>query len=424
MLVKTIGDEVVQKMIRELEIQKFLRKNPKNWKEILCAPPYSLLIKEGEASSAGAVLFKYDQKTSDFNIPLVKECRGIILDKDDNWNVIRYAYNKFFNYGEQFADDINWPTSQVQEKIDGSLMTATFWKRKGTILVSTNGTINAFETPVMAQGGSFLDKCPYDTFGALFGAVMNEKCPDWVDTIKRFPDLTFIFELVSPYNKIVVEYDKPDVYLTGIRNNKTFGEINPRELNYLFLEIERPKIYSLNGITECLNAVEALNKNTQGIIENEGYVVVDCNWKRVKIKSPLYAMKHYLLDKPITEKRVLEIIRAGEKDEFLTYCPNFKKEFDYVEEKLDGLYHEMEYLKDLTLEHLDMPQPEFVRIAKYYKKLADWMYKCRKENDLTPKEWLFGGRKYISKKGEEKITEGVFTDTIIELLGEDFDYEN
>ena len=32
------------------------------------------------------------------------------------------------------------------------------------------------------------------------------------------------------------------------------------------------------------------------------------------------------------------------------------------------------------------------------------------------------GRK--SKKGEEKITEGVFTDTIIELLGEDFDYEN
>lgn len=404
-------------MIKELEIQKFLRKNPKNWKEILCAPPYSLLIKEGEGDYAGAVLFKYDQKTSDFNIPLVKECRGIILDKDDNWNVIRYAYNKFFNYGEQFADDINWPTSQVQEKIDGSLMTAIFWKRKGMILISTNGTINAFETPVMAQGGSFLDKCPYDTFGALFGAVMNEKCPDWVDTIKRFPDLTFIFELVSPYNKIVVEYDKPDVYLTGIRNNKTFSEINPRELNYLFLEIERPKIYPLNGITECLNAVEALNKNTQGIIENEGYVVVDRNWKRVKIKSPLYAMKHYLLDKPITEKRILEIIRAGEKDEFLTYCPNFKKEFDFIEEKIAKLEIKMLGLKEEVFKLDNIPQKEFFNSIKNINpNLTGWMCECRKYPTITPKEWLFGGMKYINKKGEEKITEGVFMNTLINLL--------
>ena len=404
-------------MVKELEIQKFLRKNPKNWKEILCAPPYSLLIKEGEGDAAGAVLFKYDQKTSDFNIPLVKECRGIILDKDDNWNVIRYAYNKFFNYGEQFVDDIDWSTSQVQEKIDGSLMTATFWKRKRVVLVSTNGTINAFETPVMAQGGSFLDKCPYDTFGALFGAVMDEKCPDWVDTIKRFPDLTFIFELVSPYNKIVVEYDKPDVYLTGIRNNKTFGEINPRELNYLFLEIERPKIYPLNGITECLNAVEALNKDTQGIIENEGYVVVDRNWKRVKIKSPLYAMKHYLLDKPITEKRVLEIIRVGEKDEFLTYCPNFKKEFDYIEEKLIKLEIKMLGLKEEVFKLDNIPQKEFFNYVKNIDpNLTGWMCECRKHPNITPKEWLFGGMKYINKKGEEKITEGVFMNTLIELL--------
>ena len=404
-------------MIKELEIQKFLRKNPKNWKEILCAPPYSLLIKEGEASSAGAVLFKYDQKTSDFNISLVKECRGIILDKDDNWNVIRYAYNKFFNYGEQFADDVDWSTSQVQEKIDGSLMTATFWKRKGMILISTNGTINAFETPVMAQGGSFLDKCPYDTFGALFGAVMNEKCPDWMDTIKRFPDFTFIFELVSPYNKIVVEYDKPDVYLTGIRNNKTFGEINPRELNYLFLEIERPKIYPLNGITECLNAVEALNKNTQGVIENEGYVVVDRNWKRVKIKSPLYAMKHYLLDKPITEKRVLEIIRAGEKDEFLTYCPNFKKEFDFIEEKIAKLEIKMLGLKEEVFKLDNIPQKGFFNSVKNIdSNLTGWMCECRKHPNITPREWLFGGMKYINKKGEEKITEGVFMNTLINLL--------
>ena len=404
-------------MIRELEIQKFLRKNPKNWKEILCAPPYSLIIKEGEAGCAGAVLFKYDQINSDFNISLVKECRGIILDKDDNWKVIRYAYNKFFNYGEQFADDIDWSTSQVQEKIDGSLMTATFWKRKRAVLVSTNGTINAFETPVMAQGGSFLDKCPYETFGDLFEAVMNDKCPDWRDVVTQCDDFTFIFELVSPYNKIVVEYDKPDVYLTGIRNNINFDEIDPRSVGEIFENIKCPKIYPLNGITECLNAVEALNKNTQGVIENEGYVVVDCSWKRVKIKSPLYAMKHYLLDKPITEKRVLEIIRVGEKDEFLTYCPNFKKEFDYVEEKLFKLENRMLKLKEEVNKLSDLSQKEFFNYVKELdNELTGWMCECRKYLDITPKEWLFGGRKYISRKGEERITEGIFTSTLLNLL--------
>ena len=404
-------------MIRELEIQKFLRKNPENWKEILCAPPYSLIIKEGEAGCAGAVLFKYDQINSDFNIPLVKECRGIILDKDDNWNVVRYAYNKFFNYGEQFADDVNWSTSQVQEKIDGSLMTVTFWKRKRAVLISTNGTINAFETLVMAQGGSFLDKCPYETFGDLFEAVMNDKCPDWRDVVTQCDDFTFIFELVSPYNKIVVEYDKPDIYLTGVRNNVTFDEINPRTVDKIFENIECPKIYPLNGISECLNAAEALNKNTQGVIENEGYVVVDNNWKRVKIKSPLYAMKHYLLDKPVTEKRVLEIIRAGEKDEFLTYCPNFKKEFDYVEEKLSNLENRMLKLKEEINKVNTLPQKEFFNYVETLdKELTGWMCKCRKYPDITPKEWMFGGKKYINKKGEEKIAEGLFTSTLLDLL--------
>lgn len=395
-----------------LKIQRFLRENPTNWKEELAAPPYNLIIKEGEGICEGVVLFKYDQISSDFNYDLVKECRGIILDKDDNWNVIRYAYNKFFNYGESFAAKIDWDSACVQEKVDGSLITVVYWERKHMLLVSTNGTINAFNTPIMGQGNSFLQKCPYSTFGEIFKDIIDGKHINW-KTIS--PDYTYIFELVSPYNKIVVEYDTPDVFLTGIRNNKTFEEVNPRELD-IFNEVRRPRIYSLNGLDECLSAAQALNKDKTSV-ENEGFVVVDKNWERVKIKSPIYVMSHYLIDKPLTQKRVLEIIRAGEKEEFLTYCPKYEKEFEYVENKIELLFTRMEELKRLTDENKELPQSDFAKIAQSYGSLSAWMFKCRRDNALTPKEWLFGGKKYISKNGEEKISEGIFINTLVELLG-------
>lgn len=36
----------------------------------------------------------------------MRECRAIILDRDNDWKVVSYPYNKFFNYGEKWADPI------------------------------------------------------------------------------------------------------------------------------------------------------------------------------------------------------------------------------------------------------------------------------------------------------------------------------
>ena len=64
------------------------------------------------------VMFKYDQLNSDFHNDIVKECRGLILDAD-TFEVVSYPFNKFFNYGEQYADDVDWHTAYVTEKLDG-----------------------------------------------------------------------------------------------------------------------------------------------------------------------------------------------------------------------------------------------------------------------------------------------------------------
>lgn len=52
-------------------------KNEPNWKEILAAAPYCLTIREDD----DLVLFKYSQLKSDFYNPIVKEARGLILEK-------------------------------------------------------------------------------------------------------------------------------------------------------------------------------------------------------------------------------------------------------------------------------------------------------------------------------------------------------
>ena len=41
----------------------------------------------------------------------MRECRAIILDRDNDWKVISYPYNKFFNYGEKWADPIGKSTA-------------------------------------------------------------------------------------------------------------------------------------------------------------------------------------------------------------------------------------------------------------------------------------------------------------------------
>src|ERR1035437_3276957 len=72
------------------------------------------------------VLFKYSQIESDFSKRIVCESRGLILDESDEWKVISRSYNKFFNYGEGNAAEIDWNNCVIQEKVDGSLMTI-YW---------------------------------------------------------------------------------------------------------------------------------------------------------------------------------------------------------------------------------------------------------------------------------------------------------
>ena len=75
------------------------------------------------------VCLKYSQLESPIGEKIVQQCRGIILDEVNNWEIVSYPYDKFFNYGEAHAPELDWMSAKVYEKLDGSLMTLYFYNR-------------------------------------------------------------------------------------------------------------------------------------------------------------------------------------------------------------------------------------------------------------------------------------------------------
>ena len=125
-------------MKQMLELQKFMMNNP-NWRTILAEAPYSLKITD---MGDERVQLSYMQGISDYSYQLVKEARGIILDKND-YHVISMGFTKFFLCDSEFADDIDWNNIKVEDKADGTLIVLYYYKNEW--IPATNGTIDAYQ---------------------------------------------------------------------------------------------------------------------------------------------------------------------------------------------------------------------------------------------------------------------------------------
>ena len=140
-----------------------------NWEELLTQEPYFLKIKE----DGPYVIFNYDQIRSDFNNPIVREARGIIFRKGEWNNPVCWAFNKFFNVQESFADEIDWSTAFVTEKVDGSLI-KVWWD--GDWKVSTNGCIDAWKAE--------LNNIKISNFGVYFQYALKNYYTSFEDFVR------------------------------------------------------------------------------------------------------------------------------------------------------------------------------------------------------------------------------------------------
>jgi len=291
------------------------------------------------------VLLKYNQIESPFAERIVQECRGIILDENDSWKVVSRAFDKFFNHGEHLAAQIDWSRASVQEKLDGSLISMYWYDNRWN--VATSGSPDA--------SGDVFD-CGF-TFEELFWNTFTElgyKLPP-----EEYKHVTFVFELMTKFNRVVVVHKEPRIVLIGMRDNSGLelniydNSVDTDSLNY-----QKVRVFLFtNSIEDIVASFSAIDPTNQ-----EGYVVLDDDFNRVKVKHPGYVQLHRFKD-GMSPKNLLDIIRIGETSELLVHFPEWAAMHKKMKARYDFLL-ELITQTFVAFQHLT-PKKEFALAVKH-----------------------------------------------------------
>ena len=186
-----------------------------------------------EVEGKELIVLNYCQIDSPKTHPIVIECRGTILEKtEDGIQVVCKPFDRFFNYGEALnvTEDFQLSRAEVLEKVDGSLIKVYYWN--GSWRIATRGT--AFAESENYTGKVFLDMV-LETLG--FSSL--EELSDRLDG-HLFHGYTYLFEFISPENRIVTPYKSSELVFLGAVCNELYIE-------YPYTENEFGWINSLIG---------------------------------------------------------------------------------------------------------------------------------------------------------------------------------
>lgn len=271
------------------------------------------------------VLLKYDQIESPKNTQEVKECRGLILELD-TFKVMAMPFTRFFNYGESCADNIDWESADILFKLDGSLMILYFDWNASKWCVASSGQVEATGE---------VNNAFNSTFSELFWKTITNQsdifkdCLDSLDT-----KLTYIFELTTPYNIVVTPHTESSVTLLGCRNIETLNELSYNELKGISNDIKIPLVGTYNVKDKSLSEII---KTFDGMtFSEEGYVIVDKYFNRIKVKNPSYVLAHAMKGKT-GSYHAITIVKNGEIDEYVSLFKDMEDELNDLKNRFDNL---------------------------------------------------------------------------------------
>lgn len=307
------------------------------------------------------------------------ECRGLILNKH-TFEIVAFPFYRFFNQQEGHAKTLNYSTSKLYEKADGSMLISYYNPFLNKRVVATRGSI-------LASGS--VGNNENKTFSDLFNETVSQYNQEALNNLPN--DLTVVFELIGPENRIVTPYSKNELKLLTVRNNTTLNEYNDDNLTELSntLQIPRVKCYDFNSqddIMTILNTFQATD---------EGFVMVDFNQKingsyaRIKIKNPRYLALHNLVGagEQSSFKRFVLLVKNGDKDEVISYFPEYTELLNKIEININNLANEIDSYFN-SIKHLSDNRKEFAMKAKEFK-LPSAMFLLLDGKALNGKECLF-----------------------------------
>jgi hypothetical protein len=354
-------------------------------------------IKANYSEDGSVVLLGYDQLDSPKTERIVRECRSIILEVG-TWDVVSFAFYRFFNYGENEEEKIfNWNDFSCAEKVDGSFMTAYHyngeWKVHTRGMVEANGQMGVFPL-------SFKDQ-----FFKLLG-----------DRIEKLnTECCYTFEICSLYNKVVREYKVPQLFLLSAFNKATMEEIAHKDMNSVSLDIDvqLPIVYEFSSYDEIEKFL--LDKASTDPTY-EGVVVRDSENRRLKIKSVSYLKLHHLADNEalFALKNLVPLVMVGEIDEIVAYMKEAEYYATKIAQQIDAYKIELQEKWD-SIKHIN-DRKSFAMEAKEHKFAgmlfslylgkADSVESCFLPTDSKERERIFRTViEHLKKDGIEKYAE-------------------
>ena len=276
------------------------------------------------------VMFKYDQLRSSLVNPEVHEARGLVLAKD-NWDIISMPFTRFFTHDDHYAAKLDLSTTVFTEKRDGTLI-QVYWD-----YITDEWCVN-----------TMFSECE-DTF---FGQSITLKTI-FLDLLKKYNTsfdyfvvgTTYIFELTSQYNRVVVRYNEPELRLIGARSILSLKEIPYDKLSLISPgQIPVVETYNFSSMEECIESFQGKSFNFEGYVAFDGV-------NRVKIKNPAYVAVHLtkrmqddLLD--ISKPEIfLDIVKQNEISEFSSAFPHAKELIEDLNTKYNLLIEKLNKAK-------------------------------------------------------------------------------
>ena len=286
-----------------------------------------------------------------YHLPSYQDCIEICQKSDgifyeskftiDGYNISIFnyrltTYNDFVNYnafelrGLTFifnSDGSLYKRFLLMEKFfnvnenESTLFDVLKDKKVSSVYLKEDGSIISF---VELPNGKIVakSKMSFESEQAIMAQKLFEANPNINEFVKDClsKDLSPIFEYVGPINRIVVKYDKSDLILLRLRDNRT-GK-------YLLIDgydISKPMNFKFT-----LNDLMNLKVSLESI---EGWIVEFVDGQKVKIKTDWYHSLHRILtDYSNREDYLIDMILDEKIDDVLSVLDYGSENRNFVEE--------------------------------------------------------------------------------------------
>ena len=241
--------------------------------------------------------------------------RGIIFNRKTEELVAR-PWKKFFNLGEMSytrLEAIGCQPFYVLDKWDGSM-----------------GILYEYE-----DGFHIATKGSFESEQAMWA---TEWARHNIDLPNVSNDLTYLFEIIYPANKIVVDYgDMEELVLTGVINKSAGEEAGPEELNghANMLNVKCAMDHSFESLDKLAGYCKTLPSRREGFV-----VTFPSTGLKVKIKGDEYLKIHKIIAN-LTPLAFWEAWDAGEKKIPDAYLQQVPEEFREFTDEMSGVINQM-----------------------------------------------------------------------------------